>query len=82
MVEEVVRQSAEAGWRVARAQVSVVGARPRLGSHIDAMRARIADLLSVSSDSIAVIASTGNLNGAEGAGRVISASALVTVHRR
>ncbi len=82
MVEEVVRRSAEAGWRVARAQVSVVGARPRLGTHVDAMRARIADLLSVSSDSIAVVASTGNLNGAEGAGRVISASALVTVHRR
>ena len=82
MVHEVVRQAEGSGWKVARAQVSVVGARPRLGRHIDEMRARMAELLSVSTDSIAVTASTGNLNGAEGAGRVISASALVTVHRR
>jgi hypothetical protein len=42
----------------------------------------MADLLLLSTDAIAVTASTGNFNGAEGAGRVISASALVTVHRR
>jgi len=46
------------------------------------MRARISQLLGLSVDDVALTASTGNLNGAEGAGRVISATALVGVHRR
>jgi 2-C-methyl-D-erythritol 4-phosphate cytidylyltransferase/2-C-methyl-D-erythritol 2,4-cyclodiphosphate synthase len=82
MLNDVLHRARAGGWDVARAQVSVVGARPRLGRHLDAMKSRLAELLSVPTSSVAITASSGNLNGAEGAGRVISASALVTVHRR
>lgn len=83
LLEQVVEQATQAGWRVGRAQVAVVGARPRLGGRwLDEIRARIGDLLMLSPTEVAVTASTGNLNGAEGAGRVISATALVGVHRR
>ena len=71
------------GWAVVRVQVSLLGARPKLGSkRLDVMRDTIAEILGVDSQSVAVIASTGNLAGPEGAGRVISARAFVTVHRR
>ena len=83
LLEEVVKQAEQAGWSVGRAQVALVGARPRLGGRwLDEMRARIADLLALQTTDVALTASTGNLNGAEGAGRVISATALVGVHRR
>ena len=63
--------------------MSVVGARPNLGGQrLDAMAANLADLLHISRDSVAVNASTGNLSGDEGAGRVITATALVGLHRR
>jgi len=83
LLEQVVEQAAKAGWQIGRAQVAVVGARPKLGGRwLDEIRARIGHLLALSADQVAVTASTGNLNGAEGAGRVISATALVGVHRR
>jgi 2C-methyl-D-erythritol 2,4-cyclodiphosphate synthase len=60
--------------------VTIVGARPRLGgSRLDAMAARLAALLDVDREAVSVKASSGNLAGDEGAGRVISASCLVGV---
>ena len=83
LVREAVRQAKAEGWGVDRAQVSIVGARPRLGGkRLDEMREVIAGLIDGSADAVAVTASTGNLTGPEGAGRVIRATALVTVHRR
>jgi 2-C-methyl-D-erythritol 4-phosphate cytidylyltransferase/2-C-methyl-D-erythritol 2,4-cyclodiphosphate synthase len=70
-----------AGWLVDRAQVSIIGARPRLGAQrLEEMRGRIAALLGVEdAGSVSVTASSGNLSGPEGAGRVIRATALVGV---
>ena len=83
LLAETLRQVALAGWRVSNAQVSLVGARPRLGAQgIDSMRHRIGQLLDIDEQAVAISASTGNLYGAEGAGLVISASCLVVVHRR
>lgn len=83
LLGEAVAQLEGSGWLVASAQVSIVAARPKLGSkRIDAMAGRIAQLLHTSVDSVAVTASTGNLYGPEGAGLVISATCLVAVHRR
>jgi 2-C-methyl-D-erythritol 4-phosphate cytidylyltransferase/2-C-methyl-D-erythritol 2,4-cyclodiphosphate synthase len=81
MLEEVVRRAAGAGWRLTRVQVSIAGARPRLGSRLDDMQTRIAELTGLPVESVALTASTGNLAGAEGAGRVIKATALVSVAR-
>ena len=45
------------------------------------MRDRIAELLGLEARAVNVQASTGNLSGDVGAGRVISASAVATVTR-
>lgn len=83
MLAQVLDQVSVAGWQVARAQVALLGARPKLGSvGLDAMRARIAHLIGLDVTQVAVTASSGNLSGAEGAGRSMSATALVGVHRR
>ncbi len=83
LLGEALNQAAQAGWCVSGAQVSVVGARPRLGaSRIDAMRDRLAALLGVEGNAVSIVASTGNLYGPEGAGYAISATCLVSVHRR
>ena len=83
LVHEAVARAAAGGWAAESAQVSVVGARPKLGGkRLDAMAQNVAELLFISRESVAINASTGNLNGAEGAGRVITATALVGLHRR
>jgi 2C-methyl-D-erythritol 2,4-cyclodiphosphate synthase len=46
------------------------------------MREVIANLIGTGADSVSVVASSGNLSGPEGAGRVIRATALVTISPR
>jgi 2-C-methyl-D-erythritol 4-phosphate cytidylyltransferase/2-C-methyl-D-erythritol 2,4-cyclodiphosphate synthase len=83
LLREAIARANESGWAVESAQVSVVGARPRLGGQrLDQMAANVAGLLAVSRDSVAITASSGNLSGDEGAGRVISATALIGLRRR
>ena len=78
----VVARLAEAGWRPAAVDLTVVAQRPRLGSYLDAMRASIAAILGVGPEAVSVKASTGNLDGSEGAGRSISTLAIATIEAR
>jgi 2-C-methyl-D-erythritol 4-phosphate cytidylyltransferase/2-C-methyl-D-erythritol 2,4-cyclodiphosphate synthase len=79
LLAAVVARVAEAGWRPAAVDLTIVGARPRLAGRLDAMRAAIAGLLGLDIGRVSVKASTGNLDGSEGAGRSMSALALATL---
>jgi 2-C-methyl-D-erythritol 2,4-cyclodiphosphate synthase len=82
LLEGIVERLEEAGWRTAAIDVTILGARPRLGEHLPAMRARVAELLGLPDEAVSVKASTGNLSGDAGAGRVIEAVAVATIARR
>ncbi len=83
LLRAVLESVAAEGWRPASADVSIVGARPRLGgTRLDAIRERLAELLDVPPERIGLRASTGNLSGDDGYGLAISASALVGLVRR
>lgn len=79
LVAEVIRRLSAVGLRPASVDVTILAARPRLGTRLDAMRAAIAELLGIAGDRVSVKASTGNLDGMEGAGRGISARAVAVV---
>jgi 2-C-methyl-D-erythritol 4-phosphate cytidylyltransferase/2-C-methyl-D-erythritol 2,4-cyclodiphosphate synthase len=79
LLREVVARLAGAGFRPAFVDLTIIGARPRLGARLEQMRAAIAALLGVDEAAVNVKASTGNLAGDEGAGRSISARAVATV---
>ncbi len=80
LLREVLTRLADAGMRPLRADIAIRGARPRLGgARLERMADSIEDLLDLEPGAVAVAASTGNLSGDEGAGRVISATALVEV---
>jgi 2-C-methyl-D-erythritol 2,4-cyclodiphosphate synthase len=79
MLGAVTRQLAGAGWRPAAIDVTITAARPRLGGRLEAMREAIATTLDLPVAAVSVKASSGNLDGAEGAGRSISALALATI---
>ena len=75
------RASGRPASRPAGLDLTILGARPRLGDRLDDIRDRIADLLGLEADRVNVKASTGNLDGVEGAGRGISARAVADVQR-
>ena len=80
LVGEVMRRFDAAGQRLTGVDVTILGARPRLGGErLDEMAAAIAGLVNLDPARVSVKAATGNLSGDEGAGRVISASCLVSV---
>jgi 2C-methyl-D-erythritol 2,4-cyclodiphosphate synthase len=62
--------------------LTIVGARPRFGARLDEIRAAIAAVLGVAESAVSVKASSGNLLGAEGAGRAVSAHAIAVVEER
>jgi 2-C-methyl-D-erythritol 4-phosphate cytidylyltransferase / 2-C-methyl-D-erythritol 2,4-cyclodiphosphate synthase len=79
MLRSAVQRLGEAGWRPVAVDLTIVGARPRLAPQLDGMRAVVAATLDIGPGAVSVKASTGNLGGAEGAGRAISALALATI---
>jgi 2-C-methyl-D-erythritol 4-phosphate cytidylyltransferase/2-C-methyl-D-erythritol 2,4-cyclodiphosphate synthase len=82
MLAKAVDLLAAAGWRPQSVGLSIIGSRPRLGAaRLEEMQEQIASLLTLEPGAVSVTASTGNLSGAEGGGRAISATAFVTVVR-
>jgi 2-C-methyl-D-erythritol 4-phosphate cytidylyltransferase/2-C-methyl-D-erythritol 2,4-cyclodiphosphate synthase len=81
LLADVVRRVVESGHRAVSVDVTIVAARPRLAGHLAAMAATIAQIVGVQPDAVNVKASTGNLDGMEGAGRGISAQAVATLAR-
>jgi 2-C-methyl-D-erythritol 4-phosphate cytidylyltransferase/2-C-methyl-D-erythritol 2,4-cyclodiphosphate synthase len=82
LLAAVRRRVTEAGFHPASVDLTIVGARPRFGGSLDAMRRAIAGLLDLDPDAVSVKASSGNLIGAEGAGRAISARAVAVLEAR
>ncbi|HTK44456.1 MAG TPA: 2-C-methyl-D-erythritol 2,4-cyclodiphosphate synthase [Patescibacteria group bacterium] len=81
LVRDVAARLAAAGWVPASVDVTIRAARPRLAPHLPAMRDAIARLLGLGDAAVSVKASTGNLSGDAGAGRVIEAEAIATIAR-
>jgi 2-C-methyl-D-erythritol 4-phosphate cytidylyltransferase/2-C-methyl-D-erythritol 2,4-cyclodiphosphate synthase len=73
----VAERVRDAGWRPVNLDMTIVAARPRLGKLLPSMAAEIASVLGLEETAVNVKASTGNLGGPEGAGRSISATAIV-----
>ncbi len=82
LIADVVRRLAEAGTRPASLDVTILAGRPRLGTRLETMQRRIAALVRLPPDRVNVKASSGNLDGMEGAGRGISARAVALVEVR
>lgn len=79
IIEVVVERLATAGWRAVQVDATVIAARPKLGARLDAVRDGIADQLGLPAGAVNVKASTGNLDGTEGAGRGVSALVVATI---
>ena len=83
LLEGVLGRLRAAGYEAGAVDVTIVGARPWLGEErLEAMCAAIASFLGLDVARVSVKASSGNLAGDEGAGRVISARAVASVVER
>jgi 2-C-methyl-D-erythritol 2,4-cyclodiphosphate synthase len=82
---ELLRQAWErvraAGWRLANADVVLIGEEPRLAPHREAMRGRLAAALGVEAERVAVRATTTDRLGFTGRGEGLAAHAVALLER-
>ena len=81
LLEKVRARLAEAGWRVANVDVTVVCEAPRLSPYRDEMRAALAAALGVYPDAVGLKGTTTEGMGFEGRGEGISAMAVCLLER-
>lgn len=83
LVSEVMARLEQSGLAVVGVDVTILGARPRLGGRfLDAMAVSIAGLVGLAPGRVSVKAASGNLADDAGAGRAMSATCLVSVASR
>ena len=76
LLEEVMRVTAEAGYRLVNCDVTVICQKPKLAGYIDAMRQRLADVMGVDKNAVSVKATTTEKLGFTGRGEGIAAEAV------
>ncbi len=81
LLAEAGRRVALAGWHVGNVDATVIAQAPRLGSHIAAMRQRVAAALAVEIDHVSVKAKTAEKMGPVGRGESIEARAVCMLWR-
>jgi 2-C-methyl-D-erythritol 4-phosphate cytidylyltransferase/2-C-methyl-D-erythritol 2,4-cyclodiphosphate synthase len=79
LLADVVARVRATRAEIRSVDLTIVGARPRLADRLDAMRDAIAAIAGVPPAAVNVKASTGNLSGMEGAGRGMTAHAIVSI---
>ncbi|MDQ3906963.1 MAG: 2-C-methyl-D-erythritol 2,4-cyclodiphosphate synthase [Acidobacteriota bacterium] len=77
LLARVVWLAEQRGYRVVNADSTVMLERPRLRPHVQQMRERLAQVLSVDVDCVSVKAKTGEGLDAIGEGRAVTAHAVV-----
>ena len=77
LLEAVMVSVRAEGWRVVNADVCLIGERPKVGPHREAMRLRIAPLLGIEMAALNVKATTTEKLGFTGRGEGLAAQAVV-----
>lgn len=75
----VVHLLASAGWGVVNTDLTIVCERPKVGPHVEEMRARIAPLLGVEPGAVSIKATTTERLGFCGRGEGIAATAVALI---
>ena len=81
LLERVMGDLAERGWRVVNADVCLIGERPKIGPHRQRMQERVAPLLGNHADALNVKATTTEKLGFTGRGEGLAAQAVVLIER-
>ena len=81
LLDEVIRLTREAGYRLSNCDITIVAQRPKLRGRIDAMRENLAARFGVGIDRIGVKATTTERLGFEGEEKGISAQAVVMMEK-
>ncbi len=81
LLKRTVEMLAKEGYKIGNLDSTVIAQRPKLNPHISSIRARLADIMGITQDSVNVKAKTEEGLGYIGAGDAISAHAVVIIEK-
>jgi 2-C-methyl-D-erythritol 2,4-cyclodiphosphate synthase len=81
LLAEAARRVQAGGWTLVNVDSTVVAQAPKLAPHIDAMRARLAEVLQLATDAVNVKAKTAEKLGPVGDGLAMEARAVCLLMR-
>jgi 2-C-methyl-D-erythritol 2,4-cyclodiphosphate synthase len=81
LLERVMGDLFERGWRVVNADVCLIGERPKIAAHREVMRERVAPFLEIAPDALNVKATTTEKLGFCGRREGLAAQAVVLLQR-
>ena len=81
LLAEAARRVRAEGYEIGNVDSTVIAQAPKLAPYIEAMRARIAQVLGIAPGQVNVKAKTAEKMGPVGEGRAIEARAIVLLHR-
>ncbi|MCZ8234899.1 MAG: 2-C-methyl-D-erythritol 2,4-cyclodiphosphate synthase [Inhella sp.] len=81
LLAEAARRVRAGGWTLVNVDSTVVAQAPKLAPHIDAMRARLAEVLQLATDAVNVKAKTAEKLGPVGDGLAMEARAVCLLMR-
>ena len=79
LLKRVLAALHEKGWRVFNADVGLIGERPKIAQHCQAMKERIAPILGIKPEALNIKATTTEKLGFAGRGEGLAAQAIATV---
>jgi 2-C-methyl-D-erythritol 2,4-cyclodiphosphate synthase len=82
LLADVVSRVRDGGWQTVNADLTVIAQVPRVGPHVESMRATIARILGAAPTAVNVKATTHEGIGTIGRGEGIAAHAVVLVEQR
>jgi 2-C-methyl-D-erythritol 2,4-cyclodiphosphate synthase len=81
LLRTVVDTLRDEGWRIGNVDVTVVAQQPRIGPHVEEMRARLAPVLGLDLEAVSIKATTTDHLGALGRAEGIAAQAVALLIR-
>jgi 2-C-methyl-D-erythritol 2,4-cyclodiphosphate synthase len=82
LLAEAMNRVTAAGWQIVNVDSTIVAQAPKLAPHIDAMRARLAQVLGLDTRAVNVKAKTAEKMGPVGEGRAIETRAVCLLAAR
>lgn len=82
IVRRAVAEAAQqGGWRVGNVDVVIIGERPKVMAHVDAMKVKIAEIVGLAPSQVGIKATTNEGMDSIGAGKALAVQAICLLFR-
>ncbi len=77
----VAEAKAQGGWMVGNVDIVIIGERPKVMAHVDAMKAKVAEIIGISPAQVGIKATTNEGMDSIGQGKALAVQAICLISR-